>query len=120
MRKKINDYVRACVLCNVCKPYRPTQPAVQRSRQPRTPWDTVSVDLMGPYPRSTRGRRFLFVVTDLCSRWVEAFPIGNSTASKLIRILEAEVFQRFGYPRPLLSDNGPQFTSKQWLEACKK
>lgn len=99
MRQHIKEYVRACILCNTCKPYRPTQPVIQRPRQH---------DLKCSYLRSIRGRRFFFVVTDLYSRWVEAFPIGNSTAPKLIKILEAEVFQRFGYPRALLSDNGPQ------------
>lgn len=107
MHEQVKNYVRSCRICNACKPFRPVQPIPQRPRQPKTPWDMVSVDLMGPYPRSSRGKKFLFVVTDLCSRWVEAFPLGNSAASKLVKVLEAEVFQRFGYPRVILSDNGP-------------
>lgn len=120
MREQVKDYVRSCRICNACKPFRNTHPVPQRPRQPKTPWDMVAVDLMGPYPRSSRGRKFLFVVTDLCSRWVEAFPLGSSTTVKLVKVLETEVFQRFGYPRVLLSDNGPQFVSKQWLDACTK
>ncbi|KAK9693750.1 Integrase zinc binding domain [Popillia japonica] len=31
-----------------------------------------------------------------------------------------EIFQRFGYPRAILSDNGPQFTSIAWEAALRK
>lgn len=30
------------------------------------------------------------------------------------------VFNNWGYPKSLLSDNGPQFTSKKWLDACER
>ncbi|XP_063218588.1 uncharacterized protein LOC134528851 [Bacillus rossius redtenbacheri] len=35
------------------------------------------VDIMGPYPRTSRGRRFIVVVTDVFTRWVEAFAVPN-------------------------------------------
>lgn len=68
---------------------------------------------MGPYPRSGRGKRFILVITDLFSRWVEAFPLGSSEAPIITKILEQEVFTRWGYTRAILSDNGPQFTSRK-------
>ncbi|XP_015608279.1 uncharacterized protein K02A2.6-like [Cephus cinctus] len=75
---------------------------------------------MGPYPRTSHGKRFLLVVIDLFTRWVEAFLLGNSEAPTLICTLEKEVFSRWGYPQHLLSDNGPQFTSQIWKEAAQK
>ena len=75
---------------------------------------------MGPYPKSGRGKSYLLVITDLFSRWVEAFPLGNSKAPQILETLEREVFRRYGYPRSLLTDNGPQFTGRTWIEACQK
>lgn len=78
------------------------------------------MDLMGPYPRTSLGHSYILVVTDLFTRWVEAFPLRISNAPRIIKILEEEVFSRFGYPRRILSDNGPQFTGHAWADASRK
>ena len=120
MRDEIRDYVRRCFLCACYKNSNTSTTTTLRPHQPKKPWDTISVDLMGPYPRSSKGRRFILVTTDMFSRWVEAFPIGSSDTTRVIRILEEEVFSRWGYPRAILSDKGPQFISKAWKDACNR
>ena len=70
--------------------------------------------------RGIQSHGFILVVTDMFSRWVEAFPIGSSDTTRVIRILEEEVFSRWGDPRAILSDNGPQFISKAWKDACNR
>ena len=75
---------------------------------------------MGPHPCTGNGKENLLVVTDLFSRWVEAFPLGSATAGKIVETLENNVFNRCGYPRSILSDNGPQFRSQQWDQAGMK
>ena len=59
-------------------------------------------------------------MTDIFSRWVEAFPLRNATATRITQILEGEVFSRWSYPRRILSDNGSQFTGHIWAEASQK
>lgn len=81
---------------------------------------TVSLDLMGPYPRSATGKLHLLVVTDIFSKWVEAFPIAKATSRKIIQVLQNEVFARWGYAKFILSDNAAQFHSKAWTLACKR
>lgn len=118
IRHDVREYVQQCHLCACTKASRPKHADQLRPHRPTNPWQTIAVDLMGPYPRTGRGKKFILVVTDLFSRWVEAFPIGSSDATVLIKILNKEVFARWGYPRAILSDNGPQFISKKWLDAC--
>ena len=52
--------------------------------QPRAPlglikcgylFDVISWDIMDPLPTSTKGNKYILVVTDLFSKWVEAFPL---------------------------------------------
>jgi hypothetical protein len=43
---------------------------------------------MGPYPETPAGYKYIFVVTDQFSRWVEAFPTTATTTSEAIRIME--------------------------------
>jgi transposase InsO family protein len=74
---------------------------------------------MGPYPETPAGYKYIFVVTNLFSRWVEAFPTAATTTAEAIRIMEEEVFPRPGYPEAIITDNGAQFTSGPWKRACR-
>lgn len=38
----------------------------------------VSVDMMGPYPKTYSAKTTSVVVTGTFTKWVEAFPIGDS------------------------------------------
>ena len=119
MSQDVRRYVSVCRVCACAKQY--SQPkAEQRPRQPEGPWHTVAVDIMGPYPRSNNGKRFLLVITDLYSRWVEAFPLTRADAKQITNVMEKEIFARYGYPRHVLSDNGVQFTGKVWTQACQR
>ncbi len=54
-----------------------------------------------------------FVVVDSNSMWLEVEPMESTTTEKTLEVLRA-LFARFGLPRALVLDNGPQFTSKEF------
>ena len=118
MREDVRRAINNCQICLLAKASKPIAQGEPRPREPFTPWDTVAIDFMGPYPRTSRGKRFILVVTDTMSRWVEAFPISNSEIKTIAPILESEVFMRWGYPRVILSDNAPQFRGPTWKKYC--
>ena len=120
MRRSIRRYASSCHLFTCCKPVRTATKDTIRPRAAQRPWETIALDLMGPDPPSSTGKRFLLVVTDLFSSWIEAFPIASSDAQKLTAMLEKEVFPRWGYPRQILRDNGRQFISQHWANACQR
>ena len=116
MSREIRRYVAGCHLCICTKPLHGKTVDGQRPRSARMTWETLAVDLMGPYPLTKRGNRFILVVTDMFTRWVELFPLRNSHAPTFVSVLENEVFSRFGYPRHLLSDNQKEFKSTTWAK----
>lgn len=120
MNRDIKRYVIQCHLCLCTKPLHGQPTVGQRPRSARIARETLAVDLMGPYPLTPKGRRYILVITDLLTKWVEAFPLRNSDALTITKTLEDEVFSRYGYPRRILSDNGPQFRSGVWINACDK
>lgn len=73
--------------------------------------------LVGPYHTTGRRSHFLLVATALIPRRIEAFGVGTSTSQTLIKLVEVEVFSRQGYPKAILSDNGPQFDSTVYRDA---
>jgi transposase InsO family protein len=120
LKNDVRLYVKSCHICACTKPLnsRPDDPMT--SRKPRQPWEVISIDLMGPYPRTSKGKSYILVATDCFSRWTEAYPLGTATAKNIVETLEREFFSRFGYPRVCLSDNGPQFVSNDMVNAIER
>ena len=83
------------------------------------------IDITGPHPKSSREKQSIFTLIDHFSQCAEAMPLSNHTAPVVARALMTHVFSRFGVPRQLLSDQGPEFESEsfcqlmQWLEVDK-
>lgn len=55
--------------------------------------------------------KWILIVEDVTTRWVELFALQEATASSCGKTLIAEIFLRFGLPRRLLSVNDTQFVS---------
>ena len=77
------------------------------------PWDTLSVDIVGPLPANRR-HEFIIVFVDCYSRFTILVPASNHTADTVSEALLRHVVPYFGTPRRLLSDRGPEFVSEVW------
>ena len=66
---------------------------------------------ISPRPVS-QGYKYLLVVIDTFSGWIEGFSILTEKAEEVVKRLLHEIIPRFGLPRSLQSDNGTPFTSK--------
>ena len=63
------------------------------------------------------GRMFL-VVLDTHSKWPEVITMSLTTTSTTINEL-CHLFAAYGFPKQLVTDNYPQFTSKEFSTFCK-
>uniref|UniRef100_T1JBX9 RNA-directed DNA polymerase n=1 Tax=Strigamia maritima TaxID=126957 RepID=T1JBX9_STRMM len=59
------------------------------------------------------------VILDNCTKYVELFPLSTATGTIVASKLH-EVGCRHGFPKKIISDNGPQFISKVYSEYCKR
>uniref|UniRef100_A0A0N5BSI2 RNA-directed DNA polymerase n=1 Tax=Strongyloides papillosus TaxID=174720 RepID=A0A0N5BSI2_STREA len=75
-------------------------------------WDRLHMDFMGPWATSDAGYRYILTVKCAKSRFCLAFPTYGTTSDEVIQILEERVFNVFGAPRVLVTDNGTGFVSK--------
>ncbi|KAL8441265.1 hypothetical protein Emag_007321 [Eimeria magna] len=83
-----------------------------------TPFELIAIDLFGPLPLTRRGNNHILVIIDHHTRWVELVPLPNPTAAQVAQALFNEWISRWGVPRALLSDNGPQFTAELLRQLC--
>ena len=77
------------------------------------PWDTLSVDIVGPLPANRR-HEFIIVFVDCYSRFTILVPTSNHTADTVSDALLRHVVPYFGTPRRLLSDRGREFVGEVW------
>ncbi|KAL6087204.1 hypothetical protein STEG23_023793, partial [Scotinomys teguina] len=72
----------------------------------------VSVALKKIFERKTFMKiKYLLVMVDSFSNWVEVYPVSNKHAQTVMDVLLREIIPRFGVPASVQSDNGPEFTS---------
>ena len=82
------------------------------------PWDTLSVDIVGPLPADRR-HEFVIVFVDCFSRYTVLVPASNHTADTVSDALLRHVVPYFGTPRRLLSDRGREFVGDVWGELTR-
>ena len=82
------------------------------------PWDTLSIDIVGPLPADHR-QEFLIVFVDCYSKYTILVPSSNHTANTVSEALLCHVIPYFGTPRWLLSDRGREFISEIWTKLLR-
>ena len=119
MFKDVEHWCKSCTDCSTRKTPR------NRKRAPLLPipvegaFHRIGIDVLGPFPESHRGNRYIVVVSDYLTRWPEAFAVSSTEATVIARLLVDEIIARHGAPKELLSDRGQNFLSKIVAEVCK-
>lgn len=119
MRKDVFKYVQSCIACQQFKYKNAPTAAPMQIHIVTQPWHTIGIDIMGPFPPTFRRKRYLLVIVDYFTRWVEFFALRQTTATDIVQILVNEIVCRYGVPSYILSDNGPQFIAHLFTEMCK-
>ena len=81
-----------------------------------SPWDILSVDVMGPFVSSRKGERYILSIIDCFSKYLILVPLKDHTASTVSRALYERVVGYFGCPRKILLDRGTEFTDRIWTD----
>lgn len=114
----VREVLRGCDICARAKPHQ-RPPAVFAPVVDGHPFQRLSLDFVGPLPRSSKGNYFLLTVKDTFTRWVEAFPLKRATAAAAAECLQREIFARYCFPESIHSDRGRQFTSGLIIELAR-
>ena len=117
MSVDVEKYCRECVICQRCKLSSP-QKAPLSSVPIGKPWEMVAVNVL-QVPTSYQNNRYLLVIQDYFTKWVEVIPMPDQTAVRITNEL-VKLFSTFGLPQIVHSDQGKNFEStvlKQTLEA---
>jgi hypothetical protein len=109
MRSIITKHVKSCVECQRYKISNLRPAGLLQTTTLNQRFEVVAFDLIGPLPPSENDERWIFVIEDVATKWVEMFPLQAATAANCAKILLDEIILRYGTPRRFISDNGTQF-----------
>ena len=66
-----------------------------------------------------RGNRYILVISDNFSKWLELLPLPSQTAEVTAQALVDQFCTRFGFPNQIVTDQGRNFESTLFKEVCK-
>ena len=118
MRRDTDLYVKTCGTCQRNKP-RPKLRTGLQHYQAGLPGERVHIDFLGPFPVSESGNRFVMVMVDQFTKWVELAPLPDQTAATTANSFFEQWVSRFGTPIYVHTDQGSNFTSDLFLELCR-
>ena len=105
----IEKLVKSCTDCAKVA-NRPSKCKPHPWDWPSGPMDRIHLDFFGPFYGSC-----CLVMVDSFSGWIEAQVMKSTKAWNTVNVLRSWFF-RFGIPKQIVTDNGPQFTSKEFNE----
>lgn len=121
MFKEVAKFISTCESCLSYK--HPNHAPYGLMGQPKIcsrPFQTISLDLMGPLPMTRRRNQHILVVTCCFTKYCLIFPLKRATAPNIVQILENQVFLIHGIPQTTIMDNGPQFQSLEFQNLLSK
>lgn len=119
-RRDVELYVHCCDACTAQKgPTRLSHAPLQQYLV-GAPMERVGVDILGPFPVSDAGNRYVLVAMDYFTKWPEAYAVPDQSAMTTAEKLVEEMFSRFGVPEELHSDQGRNFESQVFGEVCRR
>ena len=120
IKKNIKKYVQGCFKCQ--------QNKVQHMKKvgelhPLTilegPWKEISIDIIGPLPKSNE-KNMIVVIVDRFTKMIQLkATTTNMSLEKIAKIYQDEIWKLHGIPRTILSNRGPQFTSRFMKDLMK-
>ena len=118
MKLDIQTYISKCDQCTKHKVSPKQKKALLKQYQVGVPVERVAIDIAGPWRTSSSGNKYIMVVCDYFTKWVEAYAIPDQEAYTVAERFVNDFVCRYGVPRQLHTDQGSNFQSNLFKEMC--
>lgn len=119
LKESAREWVRKCAKCGARKRPQITPRAPLEDYRVGAPMDRLVTDILGPLPVTARGNKYILLVGDHFTKWMEAYPIPDQTAETVAHRVVYDFISRFGVPLDIHSDQGRTYESNLFQQVCK-
>ena len=96
--------------CITCSQYCPLPKSFSyETNKVSSPFHQVSIDVIGPLPKTFHSNKFIIIAIDHFTKWIEALAVNNTSATTSALFIHNYIIACHGCPHSLLSDNGKNF-----------
>ena len=119
LSNNVKKYVKGCDPCQRNKAsHQPKATALHPHDIPEGPWESISVDIVGPLPES-KGFNAILAIIDRFSKMIRLIPMTTELSSaQLIELYKDQIWKIHGIPKKITSDRGPQFAAQLMKDLC--
>ena len=120
MRSDAAAYVQKCDQCQ-WQAFVLRSPAQDLISIP-SPWAFAQwgIDIVEPLPTALAQKKLLLVAIDYFSKWIEAEAFALIKDKDVTQFIWKNIVCKFGIPRSIVPDNGPQFDSWAYRNFCQE
>ena len=111
MISDIKKWVTSCPQCVKHKRYQPHKHGLLQPIESNSPFQKIGGDIAGPFKRTQGGHKYILVVIDYFTNWIEAIPLKSLSADDAASAFFKAIISRHGCPQILIIDNGTHFQS---------
>ena len=109
MNKACQLYVETCHTCTKQKKLQTKLKAALCNYHAGNSMDRVHIDILGPFPVSDNGNRYILMLVDQFTKWLEAYPLPDQTAVTVARAVVDNLITRFQCHLVIHTDQGRNF-----------
>ena len=118
-RETVQLYCRRCAKCAARKMGGAQKKrASLKKHVTGEPFARIGIDISGPYNATVDKNKYILVVSDYFTKWVEAYPMKDMEAKTVAETLVEGYISRMGVPMIIHSDQGRNFESKLFKQMC--
>jgi hypothetical protein len=110
LRDSVKKFIENCVECQTTKPPQKYNVTELKPIFASKPFELITTDILGPLAVTANKNKYILVVCDHFTKWVEIFALETQTAREVAENLML-VICRHGVPDSILSDQGKNFQS---------
>jgi hypothetical protein len=110
LRRHVAKFVRDCPVCQLRSAVNRQTKTHRFTTASYTPMEVLNIDIIGPVDTDSADNCYILVVIDCFSRFVELYPVSDTSALPCARALLSHVC-RYGTPMTIRSDRGTQFVN---------
>ena len=121
MQEEITATIAACHQCQLAKPEQQGPKGLFNFRLvPDDVAEIWSIDVVGAYPESGDGFKYVAVAVCQLSRYTVTGLMRDNTAISMVSFVKHKLLNIFGHPLAIQSDNGGNFVSMDFQELLRE
>ena len=106
----VGRFIASCLPCVQRKTPKQNRYGQHKSVLQTRPFEVVSIDLVGPWPKSDNKNFYVLTIVDHFTRYPIAIPITNNDAVTVATALKTHLFMAYPFwPIKIVSDKGTEF-----------